>query len=234
MKKEKRIKAVFFDIDNCLYDTSLQAERARKNAIKAMINAGLAVDEKKAYALLMKIVRKYGSNYGYHFDRLLEALGFERNPRIIAAGIVGYHTTKLAYLVPFPDTVPTLLQLRDMGYKLGIITNGLAIKQWEKLIRLGLQHFFHSVIISEEVGCEKPERKIFEIAAKSLAENPEKCVMVGDRLDIDIEGAKKAGMVTIQIVRSKKRAKKPKNEFQEPDFIIGNLKELVDVLNSLQ
>jgi putative hydrolase of the HAD superfamily len=226
-----KIRALFFDIDDTLYDSSLQASLARKNAIKAMIEAGLDVSEEDCLDSLDNIVKRFGSNYRYHFDELLREHDHDPNPRIIAAGVAAYHATKIAYLVPFPDTVPALLKLRDLGYKLGIITDGISVKQWEKLIRLGLQHFFHSVTISSDFGKEKPDPELFRIAIKKSGCKPEETVMLGDRLDKDISGANKAGMVTVQIMKSKYKKAKPKNASEEPDYVISELSDLLGVLN---
>ena len=225
-----KIKTIFFDIDNTLYDTTLQAEMVRRNAIRAMIEAGLQIDEEKGLEELHKIVKEKGSNYPNHFDDLLKKFGSEGNPRIIAAGIVAYHTTKAAYLVPYPDTVPTLLELRDKGYRLGIITEGRPVKQWEKLIRLGLQHFFHTVVISEEVKLAKPSPEIFKIAAEKAGCKTEEAMMVGDRLDKDIIGANIAGMMTVQLMKGKYSEIPPACCDEEPDYVVPNLREILKIL----
>jgi len=225
-----KIKAVFFDIDDTLYDSTLHAEMVRRNAIKAMIEAGLVISEEEGLEAVKEIVAEKGSNYEKHFDDLLQRFGYQSNPRIIAAGIVAYHTTKAAYLVPYPDTVPTLLELRDRGYKLGIITEGRSVKQWEKLIRLGLQHFFHAVVISEDIGQGKIGPEIFRLAAERIDIKPNQAAMVGDRLDKDIVGAKAAGMKTIQLKKGRYKEHKPRNPQEEPDYVIGNLKDLLRIL----
>ena len=224
------IRVIFFDIDDTLYDSTIQANLARQNTIKAMIEAGFQIDEEEGLRRLNKIVEKFGSNYGYHLDELLRKFNYERNPRIIAAGVVAYHSTKIAYLVPFPDTVPTLLKLRDFGYKLGVITDGIAVKQWEKLIRLGLQHFFDVVVISEEINKKKPNSQVFKIATKKIGCKPEEAIMVGDRIDKDILGANRVGMTTIQIRKGKYRGQIPRNPDEEPDYVISSLKEILEIL----
>lgn len=226
----KQIKSIFFDIDNTLYDSTLQVEMVRRNAIKAMIEAGLDIGEEEGLSALLGIVNKFGSNYEHHFDDLLKKFGQEDNPRIIAAGIVAYHATKIAYLVPYPDTVPTLLELRDRGYRLGVITEGRSVKQWEKLIRLGLQHFFHAVVISEEVQKQKPDAEMFRIAAAKIGCRPKEAVMVGDRLDKDIQGAKEAGMVTVQVMKGKYMTRTPEKKTQEPDYVVPALKGILEIL----
>lgn len=229
-----KIKAIFFDIDDTLYDSSLQSDLARRNALRAMIEAGLDIDEEAGIAALQNTVQKFGSNYEYHFNELLKKVGYDSNPRIIAAGIVAYHTTKIAHLVPYPDTIPTLLKLRDWGYNLGVITDGRAVKQWEKLIRLGLQHFFDTVIISEEVKSQKPYTAIFKQALKQVKCSAKDALMVGDRIDKDISGAKKAGIATVQILRGKYINQCPKDSYEEPDYVIQNLKDIFYVLKIIE
>ncbi len=227
------LKAVFFDIDDTLYDSTTLARRARLNSIRAMIDAGLEErDEEKLYSLLQKIIKKFGSNYPRHYDELLKELRIPWNPKIIAAGVVAYEHTKFGYLKPFPGVVPTLLELRQR-FKLGVISNGLAIKQWEKLINLSLHHFFDVVVTSEEVGCEKPARGIFDVAVRRLGVAGEECVMVGDRIATDIRGGKLAGMRTVWVKRGKYASEEPRSEEEMPDAVIGDIVELPGALRKL-
>lgn len=226
------IKAVFFDVDNTLYDTAKQVASARENAVKAMIEAGLPVEEDKALARLRQIVRKYGSNYGFHYDRLLESFGIKPNPRIISAGLVAYANAKAAYIVPYPETVPTLIRLAGMGLKLGIISEGVPVKQWEKLIRLGLQHFFDVVVVLDG----RPHGKTPELFLKACSKincPPSNCMMVGDRIDRDIAGAKKAGLVTVQVATRKYGKIKPKSQLEKPDHVVKKLGDVVGVINRI-
>lgn len=225
------ICAAFFDIDNTLFDTQRLAEASRRNAVRAMIESGLDADEDDAYDRLMALVRERGSNYGHHYDELLTGFGREGDTRLVAAGIVAYHATKTAYLVPYPDTVPTLIGLRDRGVKLGVITDGLAVKQWEKLIRLGLQHFFDAVIISESRGAEKPETTSFFDGLGELGCRPDQALMVGDRLEKDILGANIAGMTSVQLLRKSQTTRTPASERETPDYVISRLSELLAVID---
>lgn len=229
MIKKTDIKAIFFDIDNTLYDSTRQTETARRTAVEAMVEAGLPTTAEKGLKLLNEIVEAYGSNYDNHFGVLMKRLRTSQNTHIIAAGIVAYHNTKISMLRPFPDTIPTLLKLRGMNYKLGIITDGIPVKQWEKLIRLGLQHFFHAVIITDEIGIRKPSPKLYSAAADEIGVPVKNCMMVGDRLNTDILGAKKAGMATVRILQGKYSNEKSTKE-NEPDYIIKTLSDLLKIV----
>lgn len=94
----------------------------------------------------------------------------------------------------FDDTLPVLARLREAGKKTAIITNGYAVPQRLKINRHGLADHVDAVFVSAETGAHKPSRKIFEFALAHLGVAPEKTVYLGDMPDIDIVGARGAGM----------------------------------------
>jgi len=215
-----KIKWLFFDIDNTLFDSTRSAEQSRKNAIRAMISAGLKAKEEPAYEKLKIIIEEQGSNYEHHFNELVEFYNKEEKRRIVAAGVVAYHNTTREYLVPFEGVSETLTEL-SKNYKLGIISNGLGVKQWEKLIRLGLSKFFDLAMISEEIGIEKPDKMIFEEGLEKAGCKAGEAVMVGDKKD-DLKPAKEIGMHTVS-VNSQVRADYNIKEFRE---LLGVVKKL--------
>ena len=196
-------QAFLFDIDDTLFNSTQLSTLARARAIDAMIEAGLHFDHDTVAAQLREVLADFGSNYQYHYDVLLKRLGLRAEPRLIAAGTVAYHDVKRAFLAPFEETVPTLLRLREQGRKLGVVTNGQTVKQWEKLIRLGLQHFFDSVVISEDVGVGKPHARIFQLACGQLGVAPAAAVYVGNEPEKDIRGAQAAGLTPVFMRRGK-------------------------------
>jgi putative hydrolase of the HAD superfamily len=223
-------KAIFFDIDGTLLDTTNFAEIARRGAIDVMIEYGLPSTQNETYKLLKEIIAEKGSNYGKHFNILTERICGKENPLLIAAGISTYHNIKFSLLRPFSKTVETLIYLKNKGYKLGIISNGLTIKQWEKLIRLGIHEFFDEIITSEEVGYEKPNKEIFEEAMERMKSKPENSIMVGNKFETDILGAMNTEMPSI-LVNSNFDIKISDEILENYDIrIIDTIKELRNVL----
>jgi HAD superfamily hydrolase (TIGR01549 family) len=101
----------------------------------------------------------------------------------------------------FDDVLPTLAELRQRGFLLGVVTNRLwggPIFQ-EDVQTLGLlDHFdYHHMAISADLGIRKPHPAIFQHALNSLQVVPEQAVMVGDSLRADIVGAQRLGIFTI-------------------------------------
>ena len=192
-------RVVFFDVDDTLLDTSTFAQTARKAAIELMVDNGLPLDKDEAYGVLKTIIRQKGSNYGKHFNILTEIVLGHEDPMLVALGMITYHNVKIALLRPFAETIDTLIYLKGQGYRLGVISNGLTIKQWEKLVRLNVYSFFDAVITSEEVGKKKPDKLIFDVALRKMNGDPEKSIMIGNKFKEDALGAVNAGMSAILV-----------------------------------
>jgi len=224
-------KAVFFDIDDTLYDTSGFAKRARKAALNAMIDAGLPLSPDEAYDLLREIIKEKGSNYDKHLNVLTKRVFGEEKPLLIALGMITYHNVKFALLRLFPETMSTLIHLKARGYHLGVISNGITIKQYEKLVRLGLYHFFDSVITSQEAGVEKPDIAIFELAMKTMGCKAENSVMIGNSFNDDVLGAIDAGMSAVFLttkLKDSERAIIEKNDLKLD--IISDIGQIKDIM----
>ncbi|ENN96069.1 L-2-haloalkanoic acid dehalogenase [Methanocaldococcus villosus KIN24-T80] len=223
------IKGILFDLDDTLYNSSEFVNIARREAVKSMIDAGLDIEFEEAMKILDKIIKDKGSNYGKHFDDLVKAVLGKYDPKIIATGIITYHNVKVALLRPYPHTIKTLMELKAMGLKLGVLTDGLTIKQWEKLIRLGIHPFFDEVITSEEFGLGKPHLEFFKYGLKRMNLKPEEVIYVGDRVDKDIIPAKKLGIISVRIIQGKYKDM----EDNISDYKIKNLTELIDIIKEL-
>jgi putative hydrolase of the HAD superfamily len=225
-----KLKAIIFGIDDVLYDATLQSSSARLSAVKAMIEAGLPVDVETGYRTLEEIVRTAGPDNTKHFDMLLEKLGLDWKPSVVAAGVVAYRTTSPVFLKPYPDTVPTLLKLRDQRYKLGVASEGKSVKQWQKLISLGLQHLFDAVVTSEDLKLEHLTEATLKQVLDDLRSHPSNAVFVDVNLNkIDI--ANRTGLVTVRLRKGEAKLEKPKGS--QPRYEIRTLSEISQILAKL-
>lgn len=110
-----------------------------------------------------------------------------------------------AYIEPlfaFPprlseDAIVTLEEMRDRARKIGLISNtgrspGVALRKLME--KLGIIEFFDATLFSDEAGCRKPDKRIFDLAARELGTQPSNSIHIGDNPEADIWGAKQAGM----------------------------------------
>lgn len=105
----------------------------------------------------------------------------------------------------FPETLDVLNQLKNLGLKLGIISN-FDSRIYPVLESLNIRNFFDAVIISSEVGYAKPSHEIFAAAVQALAVPAAEILMVGDSPEDDIDAAARCGLKAVLIDRRNRHA----------------------------
>ena len=100
----------------------------------------------------------------------------------------------------YPDAEPTLERLARHGYALGLISNAPA-DTVRVVETLGLTRYLGTVVISGAVGYTKPHPEIFRIALREAGVGAGEAIHVGDLYEVDIVGARKAGLEGILIDR---------------------------------
>ena len=191
------IKAIIFDLDNTLLDFVKMKQFAVKAAITAMIEAGLDVDEKKAYQDIFDLyVNKGWENQQVFDDYLNQTVGKVSN-KILAAGIVSYRRAREATLLVYPNVNKTLIELIKMGIQLSVVSDAPSREAWMRLYYLNLHHVFDPVLTFDDTGVRKPSAKPFEMALEILQSSPDEVLMIGDWPERDVVGAKQIGMKTI-------------------------------------
>lgn len=100
-------------------------------------------------------------------------------------------TTDFFSLMPDAEEVVRYLAGK---YPLVIVSNGFASVQYEKIRRSGLGDCFRFVVLSEEVGHQKPQPEIFQEALRLGGWKADEVLMIGDAWTSDIQGAINAGI----------------------------------------
>lgn len=102
----------------------------------------------------------------------------------------------------FYDAKPALEALKKLGCLIGVIANAEANLS-ASLDHAGLSQYIDTVTTSEEAGVEKPDPAIFQKALAKSALEPKSCVYVGDVPEIDILGARNAGITQVWLDRNR-------------------------------
>jgi len=123
----------------------------------------------------------------------------------------------------FPGTKEILQYLADKGYTLHLITNGFEKTQHSKLKHSGLSSFFKEVITSEGSNSLKPNKEIFDYALKKTGALLHESIMIGDTPEVDILGAKNAGMDQVFVNHLKVPVEEPAT------YTVHSLKELESI-----
>ena len=130
-----------------------------------------------------------------HLRSLARELRFEGD---VAAAATLRRDWTLEHLVPRPDAVPTLEELRRRGHRLGMIS---ACSQevpdiWE---RTPFGPLFDSTVFSCSIGVSKPDPRIYEHCCEELGVEPGECLFVGDGANDELPGAERVGMTALQL-----------------------------------
>jgi len=94
----------------------------------------------------------------------------------------------------FPHTFEVLDYLAAKGYRMHLITNGFEKTQHSKLRHSRLDKYFEEVVTSESSNSLKPKKEIFDYAMNKVNCCAAECIMLGDSIEVDIQGAMNAGM----------------------------------------
>ena len=98
-----------------------------------------------------------------------------------------------------PGTCESLDRLRAAGLRLGVVSNSDGRVE-EALTAAGIRDRFELVLDSALVGVEKPDPAIFRAALNALDVAPEETLYVGDLYDVDVVGARAAGIEAVLLV----------------------------------
>ena len=202
---EMKYRHLFFDLDHTLWDFEANA-RATLSTL---------YDELQLEARGINDFELFYRNYLAHNDKLWEyyrkglikqdELRVKRMRLALLDFKIADEELSQNMYVRFLDLLPTrnllfpyakeiLQYLLNKNYELHLITNGFEAVQHSKLKHSGLDVFFKEIITSEGSNSIKPNKEIFEYAFQKTNAHPATSIMIGDTIDVDIQGAINAGI----------------------------------------
>jgi HAD superfamily hydrolase (TIGR01662 family) len=193
------LKAVLFDAGNTLIflDYSRLAPVVGEATGVALAAAGL---EAQARPAALALERGDGTDRE-RATRYLETLFLlagvpDAKLNIVRDTLLTVHREKHLWSAVPAGTIEALERLRRAGYRLAVVSNSDGRAE-EGLIAAGLRGLFELVIDSQLVGFEKPDPRIFEVALQQMGVAPADALYVGDTYEVDVVGARRAGMDVI-------------------------------------
>jgi HAD superfamily hydrolase (TIGR01509 family) len=242
------IQAVFFDmggtIDTYSYTHKLRLERTpaiQQRLLAADIDLGLS--DEGLYELVVAGLARYHSwclesleelpAHCVWSEYILSEYSIDR-PALaaIAEDLMCFIETRYYERKLRPEVPATLEAIRQMGLKIGLISNVNSRGQVPtNLTEYSLKHYFDPIVLSSEYGRRKPDPAIFHYAARLANVPTGRCLYVGDRIARDILGARRAGFrLAVQIRHDYDHGEK--DEGAVPDFVIDQMSELLDILQA--
>ncbi len=208
-----------FDLDNTLID-----RQAAFAAWASDFCAARGLGE-EAVAHLVRLDDDGFATREEVFGPAREALGLAEETGVL---IGQYRAEYPRFVAPAAGAASELARLRAQSWRVALVTNG-PVSQHDKLARAGLATCFDAIVVSAEVGVEKPNRAIFVEAARRCGtslEEAEVAFMVGDAPATDVGGAWAAGMRTVWMRRGRRWPLRA----LRPDHIADTVAEAVEAI----
>lgn len=224
-------KHIFFDLDHTIWDFDRNAEETLLELYDSYKLKSLGVN------CAQEFIASYTENNHklwaqYHLGQITkDKLRSERfSSTFIQMGVSPSqipHQFEEDYVQLSPkktnlfDGAEKVLSYLQKKYQLHIISNGFKETTLTKMELSALNPYFKNVIISEDVGVNKPDKAIFEFALNKASAQLQESVMIGDSLEADIRGAQNFGMKAIFF--NPQKTKKP----IDVNWEINHLEELL-------
>jgi putative hydrolase of the HAD superfamily len=200
-------KAIFFDWDHTLWDHDRNAREVILDLVDEFnLTNTLEYDQNDIWNRFNVLNNQLWDDYQSkkitqlelresRFKLFFSQLGYVGDPQKFSSEFL-YRTPRKKHLL---GGASEIIEELAQKYPLYILTNGFEDIQFVKVEASGLKHCFQTIITSQEVGTQKPDKKFFEYALKRADCLPHEAVMVGDHPIADIHGAENAGIRSIHL-----------------------------------
>ncbi len=217
------IEMVFFDIGGVMYSDTIYTDALRR----ALRDLGAIFTEEEfeaEYALA-----RAAQSGSFRKRMAARFLGPGADVNALAAAAKRYWAYPPDALEP--DVKPCLDALAGR-YRLGIIANQPSQVRYA-MSRDGIEDFFEIWGVSDDIGLEKPDPRLYAHVLYTAGISPMHTVMLGDRLDYDVIPAKTAGMRAVWILRGEAPEHPTGPQLAEADAAVRSLAEIPEVLAAL-
>ena len=205
------ITTLLFDWDGTLVDSAQLGLTAFEQSFAAL---GVAFDHDI-----------YRAVYSPNWYSVYEAMGLPKEKWQLADDLwVQHYGEQTAQ--PVPGAQQTITELKQKGYRLGIVSSGSEGRVAREISELGLDSFFETVICNEQMENKKPHPEGLETAMRSLGCVSGATCYVGDSPE-DIQMGKRANLFTVGVRSAYPTSWKLKS--QNPDIFVESLAELLEL-----
>jgi putative hydrolase of the HAD superfamily len=150
---------------------------------------------------------------------------------IVEAIVAAYGARAEAARALLPGAVEALSEIRALGVRLVLVTNGAADVQAAKIERFGLSGLFEAEVIEGVLGIGKPEPAVYRHALAAVGAEPRQAWMIGDSLEWDVAAPQRLGLrgIWVDVAGHGLPADAP----CRPDAIVSGLPELAALMRRL-
>lgn len=228
-------KAVIFDLDNTLLDYSASELKCMQRTVQ---EHGLLHEGSISWEHFWTVFGKHNTKhwldrieYNYKINQVLD---YSFRDALTELGLSASDSKRLSAMYwnyfcqssDFEQYCHDILTHLHGKYRLAVVSNGIGEAQRSRMSAGGIKDYFEALIFSDEAGCWKPDKRIFETALGQLKLERDEVLFIGDSIADDYHGSLNAGIDFCFYNRSGQ----PLDSQVKPKLIINSLSELMTVL----
>ena len=199
----RQYKSLFIDLDDTVYDFSAASHESFKESYDLLHYERYF----NSFEQYMEIYEPYNLElWRIYGEGKITKAELNRRRYLHPLETVGVNDPQLAEefsrnalgLIPTKDKLIDgaieLLEYLRPKYSMYILSNGFKELQSHKMRTAGIDRYFDGLILSEDIGVNKPNRELYDYALQKSGSTVEESIMIGDMFDTDIAGAANIGM----------------------------------------
>ena len=230
----QQYKNLFIDLDDTLYDFSAASQESFRETYDLLHYERYFNSFEHFYSIYEPYNLQLWHIYG---EGKITKEELNKRRYSYPLEVVGIHDQELAdtFCREALGRIPTknkliegaieLLEYLHPKYNLYILSNGFKELQSRKMSTAGIDKYFDALILSEDIGVNKPNRELYEYALQKTSSTIEDSIMIGDMFETDIVGAANIGMKQIYF-----NPKKKESHTFAPTYMVTELLQIKDIL----
>jgi len=220
MKKiinSKKITTVLFDFDGTIMNTNEIVIKSWQHTYRTVKGEELPAE---------RIVKTFGEPLYITMARLFPQIAPETGIEIYRS----YLREHYAFMIkPFPGMVDLVIEVKERGYKTGLVTSRVKDTTVSGLVQFGLYSHMDCLVTCEDTDKHKPDPEPIKIALGKLSANPDETIMLGDTM-FDIICARNAGVKSALVGWQMALDEEEINGSNGPDFLVEKPRDLFDII----
>lgn len=213
----KKTDTVLFDFDGTIMDTNDMILGSWQHTFRTL--TGSETDT-------AMLVRTFGEPLGKTMARFFPEVPVEESLEIYRS----YQRDRFCDMIKlFPGTRELLDELKNRGYKMGLVTSRLLNTTMQGLETFGIKEYFDAILTADDTPLHKPDPAPINITLEKLGSDRERSVMLGDTM-YDIKCARNARVTSVLVAWSLALGQTTDFGGDAPDYIINSPGELFDII----
>ena len=225
-----KIKAILFDIGGPIDSEILNDKLLKLHFIEEFSKHNITINDSDIENCLERLITNFDKNI---YLSLCE--NFSNNNDYIKKSVYknilcrSKERDLIRNAPEISNDVIGVLKHLSKYYKLGVVANQ-TLNALKLLKDSGINKYFDNFEVSDSIGLEKPDKRIFLHVMNILKVSADECIMIGDRIDNDIIPANDLNIFSIRIKTGRFSYQNPRNVSEKPKLEIDNLLELKNIL----